>query len=118
MKWICALLTCLVFIAPARADETWLCVFPGLISPSMVRERMEVRGDKLIRDGQMTYQVVQSGSRALVAAYTRAEPPESPMTVGVIALDKRTGDFTISVMVPGSPIASKVVSGKCDKTEK
>lgn len=99
------------------AAEAWTCTFPGLISPVAVRERFEVRSNEVIRDGQMAYRIVENNSRALTATYSRTQPADFPVTAGTLALEKLTGKFAISVMVPGAPLASKVVNGTCDKSD-
>lgn len=114
MKYLMATLALLAGIVPAAA-EVWNCTFPGLISKSNVRERMEVRGNEVIRDGQRAYRIVENSARGLVATYARTQPVETPMNIGTLGINKPTGDFVISVMVPGEPLANKVVAGKCER---
>ena len=112
MKYLVATLVSLAGIVPAAA-EVWNCTFPGLISQTNVRERMEVRGNEVIRDGERAYRIIENSARGLVATYARTQPLESPMSVGTLGINKPTGDFVISIMVPGQPLANKVVAGKC-----
>jgi hypothetical protein len=102
----------LLGIVPA-AGEVWNCTFPGLISQANVRERMEVRGNEVIRDGERAYRIIENSARGLVATYARTQPVETPMSIGTLGIDKPTGDFVISIMVAGQPLANKIVAGKC-----
>ena len=64
-----ALLACTVLvagIAPALAAETWVCTFPGIISPVNVRERFEVRAT-----GDDNRQAVRQLSQVFYPAYLR-----------------------------------------------
>jgi hypothetical protein len=114
MKSIVASLALLAGMVPAAA-EVWVCTFPGLISRMNVRERMEVRANEVIRDGERAYRIIENNARGLVATYARTQPAEVPISMGTLGLNKPTGDFVISVMVPGEPLANKVVAGKCQK---
>jgi hypothetical protein len=99
----------------AAANETWVCTFPGLISKMTVRERLEVTANEVIRDGLTSYHVVENSERGLVATHARSEPAQAAMIIGTLAIDKPTGNFVISVMVPGDLLANKIVTGKCQK---
>jgi hypothetical protein len=81
----------------------------------IVRESMDVRESDVIRDGETKYRIVENNARAVAATYVRTDPPDAPMAVGTLVIEKGTGDFAISIMVPGSPISTKVVTGKCQK---
>jgi hypothetical protein len=115
LPWKILIAQAALFISsiPATAAETWLCTFPGLISSMAVKERLEVRATEVIRDGQTAYRIVQNNDRSVIATYARTQPADAAITVGTLAIDKPTGDFVISVMVPGAPLMSKVVTGKC-----
>ena len=104
-------------IVSARSAEVWMCTFPGLISTMTVKERFEVRTVDVLRDGTTTYRIVENSNRAVIATYARADAPDRAVTVGTLAIDKPTGDFVLSVMVPGAPLMNKVVAGKCQKTD-
>jgi hypothetical protein len=117
MKYLVQVLILLIGTTPAAAVEAWVCTFPGLISPMSVRERMEVRTKEVIRDGETAYRIIENNERAVVAVFARTQSPESPVTIGTLGIDKPTGDFMISVMVSRSPLASKVVTGKCEKAD-
>ena len=114
MKYIVASLALLAGLVPAAA-EVWVCTFPGLISRMNVRERMEVRANEVIRDGERSYRIVENNARGLIATYARTQPAEIPISMGTLGIHKPTGDFVISVMVPGEPMANKVVAGKCQR---
>jgi hypothetical protein len=101
----------------ATANEAWVCTFPGLISPMTVKERFEIRTVDVLRDGTTAYRIVENSNRGVIATYTRANAPDQAITVGTLAIDKLTGDFVLSVMVPGAPLMNKVVAGKCQKTD-
>jgi hypothetical protein len=104
-------------IASATANEVWVCTFPGLISTMTVKERFEVRTVDVLRDGTTTYRIVENSNRAVIATYARSDTSDRAITVGTLAIDKPTGDFVLSVMVPGAPLMNKVVTGKCQKTD-
>jgi hypothetical protein len=114
MKHLVAVVALLAGTVPAAA-EVWICTFPGLISRMNVRERMEVRGNEVIRDGERSYRIIENNPRGVIATYARTQPAEIPMSIGTLGINKPTGDFVISVMVPGEPLANKVVSGKCQR---
>ena len=114
MKYLVATLVLLGGMVPAAA-EAWVCTFPGLISKTNVRERIEVRANEVIRDGERAYRIVENSARGLVATYARTQPVETPMSIGTLGINKPTGDFVISIMVPGEPLANKVVAGKCQR---
>src|SRR5204863_5422651 len=101
----------------AASDEVWMCTFPGLISTVTVKERFEVRTVDVLRDGTMTYRIIENSNRGVIATYARANAPDRAITVGTLAIDKATGDFVLGVMVPGAPLMNKVVAGKCQKTD-
>ena len=104
-------------IVSARSAEVWMCTFPGLISTMTVKERFEVRTVDVLRDGTTTYRIVENSNRGLIATYARTDAPDRAITIGTLAIDKPTGDFVLSVMVPGAPVMNKVVAGKCQKTD-
>ena len=104
-------------IVSARSAEVWMCTFPGLISTVTVKERFEVRTVDVLRDGTTTYRIVENSNRGLIATYARTDAPDRAITIGTLAIDKPTGDFVLSVMVPGAPLMNKVVAGKCQKTD-
>lgn len=104
-------------IVSARSAEVWMCTFPGLISTMTVKERFEVRTVDVLRDGTTTYRIVENSNRGLIATYARTDAPDRAITIGTLAIDKPTGDFVLSVMVPGAPLMNKVVAGKCQKTD-
>ena len=115
-----ALLACIVVvagIAPALAAETWVCTFPGIISPVNVRERFEVRATDVLRDGTQAYRIIENSARAVVAAYVHAPAPDTAITIGTLAIDKPTGNFVLGVMVPGDHLRTKVVPGKCQQAQ-
>jgi hypothetical protein len=114
MNYLVAMFLLLAGIVPAAA-EAWNCTFPGLISKVNVRERIEVRANEVIRDGQRAYRIVENSARGLIATYARTQPVETPISIGTLGINKPTGDFVISIMVPGEPLANKVVSGKCER---
>jgi hypothetical protein len=100
---------------PTYAAEAWICTFPGLISKMTVRERMEIGTNDVIRDGELAYRIVENDNRGIIATHARTQPAQNPMIAGTLAIDKSNGEFVISVMVPGQPLANKVVTGKCKK---
>lgn len=104
-------------IVSARSAEVWMCTFPGLISTMTVKERFEVRTVDVLRDGTTVYRIVENSNRGLIATYARTDAPDRAITIGTLAIDKPTGDFVLSVMVPGAPLMNKVVAGKCQKTD-
>ena len=104
-------------IVSARSAEVWMCTFPGLISTMTVKERFEVRTVDVLRDGTTTYRIVENSNRGLIATYARTDAPDRAITIGTLAIDKPTGDFVLSVMVPGAPLMNKVIAGKCQKTD-
>jgi hypothetical protein len=104
-------------IVSARSAEVWMCTFPGLISTMTVKERFEVRTVDVLRDGTTIYRIVENSNRGLIATYARTDAPDRAITIGTLAIDKPTGDFVLSVMVPGAPLMNKVVAGKCQKTD-
>lgn len=104
-------------IASATANEVWMCTFPGLISTMTVRERFKVRAVDVLRDERMTYRIIENSNRGVIATYSRTDAPDRAITIGTLAIDKPTGDFVLSVMVPGAPLMNKVVTGKCQKTD-
>ena len=99
-------------IVSARSAEVWMCTFPGLISTMTVKERFEVRTVDVLRDGTTIYRIVENSNRGLIATYARTDAPDRAITIGTLAIDKPTGDFVLSVMVPGAPMMNKVVAGK------
>ena len=104
-------------VVSASSGEVWLCTFPGLISAMTVKERFEVRTVDVLRDGTMTYRIVENSDRGVIATYARADAPDRAITVGTLAIDKPTGDLVLGVMVPGAPLMNKVVAAKCQKTD-
>src|SRR5256885_8085963 len=112
-----ALVVTLAGIVSATADEVWVCTFPGLISTMTVKERFEVRTVDVLRDGTVTYRIIENSNRGVISTYARADAPDRAITVGTLAIDKPTGDFVLAVMVPGAPLMNKVVTGKCQKTD-
>jgi hypothetical protein len=117
MKFLAAHLVLFAGVVPAGAAETWNCTFPGLISTMTVKERFEIRAADVLREGQVAYRIVENNDRSVTATYSRAPSADTAITVGTLAIDKPTGDFVLSVMVPGAPLMNKIVSGKCQKAQ-
>jgi hypothetical protein len=116
MKCIIVAFSLAIATTSWAAAEIWTCTFPGLISKMTVREQMDINANQVIRDGEMAYHIVENNARGVVATYVRSQPPQAAMTIGTLAIDKTSGHFVISVMVPGDPLANKVVSGRCEKS--
>src|SRR3954471_13860663 len=76
MKLLLAHGMLLAGIVPAAAAETWICTFPGLISPMTVIERFEVRAAEVVREGQTTYRIVENNARGLTATYAHTPSPD------------------------------------------
>jgi len=112
-----ALIITFAGIVSATSGEVWMCTFPGLISTMTVKERFEIRTVDVLRDGTTTYRIIENSNRGVIATYARADAPDRAITVGTLAIDKATGDFVLGVMVPGAPLMSKIVAGRCQKTD-
>ena len=82
-----------------------------------VVERFDIRDTDVLRDGQVSYRIVENNNRGVIATYARTQTGDASITVGTLVIDKPSGDFAIGVMVPGAPLMNKVVTGKCRKVD-
>jgi hypothetical protein len=113
-----ALFTCFVFAwLPARAQETWVCAWPGVPADQTVIRKFQVNGDDLIAGNPPEkFTILQNNEFGIVAAHSFAEIEryyvEPAIGAYVVLINKQNGKFQLSNAILGDP---KAVTGNCTK---
>jgi hypothetical protein len=79
----------------AHAGEHWVCSIPHKLEPTRtVILDYQVRGDKLLMDLGVEYQIIRNDDRVLVAVHTPINPNLSPpdSIAQVIGIEKQRGN--------------------------